>query len=61
MNQKDGAMKIWTATVFGDSGQGKSTFLNNVAKIVSEIYYKGKEVPCEFKSMQSFKAVTPCV
>ena len=47
--------------MFGECGQGKSTFLNNVAQIVSKVYYKGKILPCEFKSMESFKAVTPCV
>ena len=54
-------MKTWTATVFGECGHGKSTFLNSVAQIVSEVYYKGEILPCELKSMESFKAVTPCV
>ena len=54
-------MQTWTSTVFGECGQGKSTFLNNVAQIVSKVYYKGTVLPCEFKSMESFKAVTPCV
>ena len=51
----------WTAMVFGECGQGKSTTLNELAEIVSKNYYQGQEHGCKFKSMESFKSVTSCV
>ena len=47
--------------VFGECGQGKSTTLNEIVKIVAEKYYKGQDHGCKFKSMASFKSVTSCV
>ena len=47
--------------VFGECGQGKSTTLNEIVEIVSNKYYIGLDHGCKFKSMESFKAVTPCV
>ena len=35
--------------------------MNNVAQTVADIYYAGTVHPCKFKSMESYKAVTPCV
>ena len=34
-------MKQWTAIVFGECGQGKSTTLNEIIDIAAENYYKG--------------------
>ena len=47
--------------VFGECGQGKSTTLNEIVKIVANKYYKGQDHGCKFKSMESFKSVTSCV
>ena len=54
-------MKNWTAMVFGECGQGKSTTLNEIVEIVAERYYPGTDHACKFKSMESFKSVTSCV
>ena len=55
------ALKKWTALVFGECGQGKSTTLNQIVEIVKEKYFPGKEFACNFESKQSFKSVTSCV
>ena len=44
-------MNQWTALVFGECGQGKSTTLNEIVDVVVEKYYKGIEHGCKFKSM----------
>ena len=54
-------MKQWTAIVFGECGQGKSTTLNQIVNLFADKYYKGIEHGCNFKSMASFKSVTSCV
>ena len=54
-------LKQWTAMVFGECGQGKSTTLNEIVGLVVEKYYKGLDHGCKFKSMASFKSVTSCV
>ena len=51
----------WTAMVFGECGQGKSTTLNAIVEIVSEKYYNNQAHGCKFKSMESLKSVTSCV
>ena len=32
----------WTAMIFGECGQGKSTTLNKIVEIVADKYYKGQ-------------------
>ena len=54
-------MKQWTAIVFGECGQGKSTTLNEIVELFVDKYYKGFEHGCRFKSMASFRSVTSCV
>ena len=54
-------MKQWTAIVFGECGQGKSTTLNEIVELFAGKYYKGFEHGCKFKSMASFRSVTSCV
>ena len=53
--------KQWTAMVFGECGQGKSTTLNEIVEIYSSNINGNKEHGCKFKSMESFKSVTSCV
>ena len=40
-NEEAQNQKRWTAMVFGECGQGKSTTLNEIVKIVADKYYKG--------------------
>ena len=47
--------------VFGECGQGKSTALNEIVEIYTTKFLKAESHGCKFKSMQSFKSVTPCV
>ena len=42
--------KKWTAMVFGECGQGKSTTLNEIVEIVAKKFYPGTH-GCKFKSM----------
>ena len=51
----------WTAMVFGECGQGKSSLLNEIVDIMASKYYKIENHGCTFKSMESSKAVTSCV
>ena len=54
-------MKSWTAMVFGECGQGKSTILNQIIAIVEAKYYPNQKFDCNFESKESFKSVTSCV
>ena len=61
ISEIDEALNRWTALVFGECGQGKSTTLNKIVEIAKEKYFPGKEFSCNFESKQSFKSVTSCV
>ena len=54
-------MNKWTAVVFGEVGQGKSTTLNSLVTIVEEKYFNGQDHDCKFESRKSLKSVTSCV
>ena len=53
--------ETFTIAVFGECGQGKSTVLNKVADIIANKYHEGNIRACTFKSMKSYKSVTPFV
>ena len=53
--------KKWTACVFGECGQGKSTVLNEIMKIVEKWVPNQTGRGSKFKSMKSFQSVTSCV
>ena len=40
----------FTAVVFGEVGQGKSTTLNSLVKLAEEKYFKGQDHNCKFES-----------
>ena len=60
LSSKEGS-KQWSAMVFGECGQGKSTTLNEIVKIYSTNFNGNQDHGCKFKSMESFKSVTSCV
>ena len=61
MTEVNRYIKQWTAMVFGECGQGKSTTLNEIVELYVEKYHKDQEHGCRFKSMASFRSVTSCV
>ena len=47
--------------VFGELGNGKSTTLNKIVKLIADKFFKGDSQGCDFRSMQSVESVTSCV
>ena len=48
----------FTAVVFGEVGQGKSTTLNSLVKLAEEKYFKGQDHNCKFEGRKDLKSVT---
>ena len=58
LSEKNENLKQWTAMIFGECGQGKSTTLNEIVQLFVENFNQVVEHGCNFKSMASFKSVT---